>query len=340
MIVKPFKPAICAALVPLLLNGCGLRSGDSGSNDARQPHQHTASTVVRVGYSARDLESTVGFFRDVLDFELLEEASVDELPVAPGVMEIREARVARLRLGEEQIEITQYSPAGHPIPEDSASNDLWFQHLAIVVSDMDRAHERLVEHGVSAVSEGGPQTIPAWNAAAGGIRAFYFTDPERHVLEIIWYPPGKGSARWQEKGRLFLGIDHTAIAVSSTDKSLAFYEDVLGFVKVGESLNYGPEQEALSGVDGARVRITGLVGHGGMGIELLHYLEPDRGRPASPDTRLQDAWHWEITLETSNPNALIDRASAARALWSTGVSHFLQDPDNHVLRVILARSQL
>jgi catechol 2,3-dioxygenase-like lactoylglutathione lyase family enzyme len=337
MIVKLCKPATCATLVALLLHGCGPRSGDSGSIDT---HPQPALAVVRVGYSVRDLQTAVAFFREVLDFELLEETSVQNSTAALGAAEPRAARVARLRLGNEQIELTQYFPAGRPIPEDSASNDLWFQHLAIVVSDMDRAYERLVEHGVATVSEGGPQRIPEWNAAAGGIRAFYFTDPEHHVLEIIWYPEGKGSARWHENGRLFLGIDHTAIAVSSTDKSLAFYEDVLGFARAGESLNHGPEQAALSGVDGARVRITGLVGHGGMGIELLDYVEPGRGRPASPDTRLQDVWHWEITIASPNPEALIERARAARALWSTSVLNLLRDPDQHVLRVIGARSEL
>jgi hypothetical protein len=48
-------------------------------------------------------------------------------------------------------------------------------------------------------------------------------------LEIIFFPPGKGDSRWQSSGnKLFLGIDHTAIVVSSTQNSLKYYRDTLG----------------------------------------------------------------------------------------------------------------
>jgi catechol 2,3-dioxygenase-like lactoylglutathione lyase family enzyme len=41
----------------------------------------------------------------------------------------------------------------------------------------------------------------------------------------------------QTTGRLFLGIDHTAIVVSDTEASLKFYRDVLGMTVAGESEN-------------------------------------------------------------------------------------------------------
>jgi len=293
--------------------------------------------VIRVGYTVADVESTSAFFQDVLDFELLRRPEVDAIPDAPGRQNVQRSRVARLRLGREEIELTEYSPSGRPIPNDSASNDLWFEHVAIVVSDMHAAHRRLMEHGVQPVSTGGPQTIPESNPAAGGIRAFYFRDPEDHVLEIIWYPGDKGLDRWHSQERLFLGIDHTAIAVADTARSLEFYQGLLGFRKAGESLNSGPEQEALSGVKGARVEITGLAGCGGPGVEFLRYLAPGPGRPAPTDTRLQDAWHWEITIATRDAAAVVTRADAMGALWSakTSVAPLLiHDPDRHVLRVL------
>jgi catechol 2,3-dioxygenase-like lactoylglutathione lyase family enzyme len=310
-----------------VLAGCGPRPAESTL--AHMPAEG-ASTVVRVGYTVHDLDRVVAFFRQVLDFELLEE-SLPSDETAPNSLEAKMPRTARLLLGAEKIELTQYAAAGRPIPEDSASNDLWFEHLAIVVSDMDRAYQRLAAHGVFSVTTGRPQTIPMSNPAAGGIRAFYFEDPEGHVLELIWYPEGKRSERWLDQRRLFLGIDHTAIAVSNTDRSLAFYEGVLGFEKAGESFNHGPEQEALSGVDGARVRITGLVGEGGMGIELLEYLEPGPGRRTPLDTRLEDAWHWEISIASPRPDLLVHRAGAAGAVWN---GDLLRDPDQHAVRVL------
>src|SRR5262245_17083266 len=80
--------------------------------------------------------------------------------------------------------------------------------------------------------------------------------------------------------RLFLGIDHTAIVVNSTEASLACYRDTLGLRVVGQSENYGPEQERLNNVFGARLRITTLRAPAGPGVELLEYLTPRDGRPA------------------------------------------------------------
>jgi catechol 2,3-dioxygenase-like lactoylglutathione lyase family enzyme len=104
-----------------------------------------------------------------------------------------------MKLGEEVIELTEYlAPEGRPIPSGSRSNDHWFQHIAVVVSDMDKAYQQLRAHKVRHASTG-PQTIPASNKAAAGIRAFYFNDPDGHNLEIIYFPPGKGDPRWQKK---------------------------------------------------------------------------------------------------------------------------------------------
>jgi hypothetical protein len=60
---------------------------------------------------------------------------------------------------------------------------------------------------------------------------------------------------------------------------------------VGESENFGPEQERLNNVFGARLRITALRAPDGPGVELLEYLAPRDGRPFPPDTRASDLWH-------------------------------------------------
>lgn len=122
---------------------------------------------------------------------------------------------------------------------DSRSHDLWFQHIAIVVSDMDKGYQRLRQHRVKHVSTQ-PQIIPKSNPAAAGIRAFKFRDSDDHNLELLYFPPGKGDPRWQRTNKqLFSGIDHTAISISNTESSLKFYRDNLGLTVVGESLNTG-----------------------------------------------------------------------------------------------------
>ncbi len=147
--------------------------------------------------------------------------------------------------------------AERPIPTDARSNDLSFQHIAIIVSDMDTAYRVLRQNRVEHVSAY-PQTLPAWNRDAAGIKAFYFKDPDGHPLEILQFPPDKGDAEVARSSGIFLGIDHTAIVVSNTDASLAFYRDLLGMRVAGESDNYGDEQEHLNNVFGAHLRITSL----------------------------------------------------------------------------------
>jgi catechol 2,3-dioxygenase-like lactoylglutathione lyase family enzyme len=279
-------------------------------------------SVDTVGFTVSDMQREVTFFTSVLSFSQVDDREVagDGYEHAEGVFGLR-MRVVRLRLGEETLELTEYlAPRGRAIPEDSRANDRWFQHVAIVVSDIDRAYRLLRERGVESASTG-PQTLPAWNKAAAGIQAFYFKDPDHHFLEIIHFPAGKGNQRWQDtNGKLFLGIDHTAIVVESTEQSLRFYRDGLGLRVSGESENYGTEQEHLNNVFGARLRITSLRAAGGPGIELLEYLAPRGGRPAPQDGRSNDLWHWQTRLRVKAATGAVQRLSELHAgLVSAGV---------------------
>jgi catechol 2,3-dioxygenase-like lactoylglutathione lyase family enzyme len=212
---------------------------------------------------------------------------------------------------------------------------------------MDRAYARLRAHRVEHASPA-PQRLPDWNPNAGGIRAFYFKDPDGHALEVLWFPAGKGDARWQQAGgRLFLGIDHTAIVIADTERSLRCYRDALGLRVAGESENHGPEQERLNNVFGARLRITSLRAPGGPGVEFLEYLTPGDGRPVPVDARANDVAHWQTALVTGDAEAVArtTRGSACGMLSPAVVAPaepvlgfargiLLRDPDGHVLQVV------
>ena len=309
------------------------------------------SSVDSVGFTVADLDRSVAFFTEVLGFTKTSEEEVagGEWEHLTGVFGMR-ARVARLRLGEETLELTEYlAPRGRPIPDDMRGNDRAFQHVAIVVSDMERAYRVLRDHGVRHASTG-PQRLPDWNTNAGGIEAFYFRDPDGHFLELIAFPAGKGDPRWQRLaaagGPLFLGLDHTAIVVSDTDTSLRLYRDALGLRVAGESENWGTEQEHLNNVFGARLRITGLRAGAGPGIEFLEYLAPGGGRPAPIDLKANDLLHWETTLgspDVANASRRLRRpviffvspgdvAFAGGAPFRRGL--LVRDPDGHALRLV------
>jgi catechol 2,3-dioxygenase-like lactoylglutathione lyase family enzyme len=306
------------------------------------------TAVAAVGMTVADMDRAIEFYTNVLSFEKVSDVEVwgTEYEHLQGIFGLR-VRVVRLRLGSEAIELTEYlAPKGRPIPVDSRSNDRWFQHVAIIVSDMDRAYEWLRQHKVQHASTG-PQRLPDWNPNAGGIRAFYFKDPDGHSLEILQFPPGKGDPKWhQAKDKLFLGIDHTAIVVSDTEASLKFYRDLLGLKIVGTSENYGTEQEHLNNVFGARLRITSLRAASGPGIEFLEYLTPRDGRPISADEGANDLAHWQTRLITGDAAAAAQRVRAgAVAFVSPGVvtlpearlgftkGFLLRDPDGHVMQL-------
>ena len=268
--------------------------------------------VDSVGLTVHDMDAELKFFTKVLPFKQVSDEEVvgDDFEELFGVFGCR-ARVVRLQLGNEFISLTQFlAPRGRPIPVDSKSNDGWFQHVAIVVSDMEDAYAHLRKHNVEHASTG-PQTLPDWNPNAGGIKAFYFKDPEGHVLEIIWFPDGKGNPKWQGQKDLFLGIDHTAIAVSDTEEALKFYRDFLGMTVAGESENYGPEQERLNNVFGARLQITGLKAETGPGIELLEYLAPSNGLPYPVSTNMNDLWSWRTRLVVDSADDAMRAAKAS-----------------------------
>jgi catechol 2,3-dioxygenase-like lactoylglutathione lyase family enzyme len=315
------------------------------------PAQESASLVEAVGpieITVSDMDRAVNFYSKVLTFEKVSDVEIagEEYEHLEGVFGLR-IRVVRMKLGDESIDLTEYlAPKGRPIPVDARSNDRSFQHVAVIVSDMDKAYRWLRQNKVKHASSG-PQRLPDWNKNAGGIWAFYFKDPDEHPVEVLQFPPDKGAAKWHRStDKLFLGIDHTAIVVSDTDASLKFYRDLLGMRVAGESENYGNEQEHLNNVFGARLRITALRAATGPGIELLEYLAPRDGKPLPSDERANDIVHRQTVLFTASAGEAARRLYAARVKFvSSGVianqnaemgfskAFLVRDPDGHPMLI-------
>jgi catechol 2,3-dioxygenase-like lactoylglutathione lyase family enzyme len=307
-----------------------------------------ASAVDAIDVTVSDMDRAVNFYCGVLSFQKVSDVEVagEKYEHLEGVFGLR-MRVVRMRLGDEFIELTEYlAPKGRPIPLDARSNDRSFQHIAIIVSDMDKAYAWLRQTKVEHASSG-PQRLPDWNKNAAGIRAFYFKDPDGHPLEILQFPPDKGAKKWHRSSTaLFLGIDHTAIVVGDTENSLHFYRDPLGMRVAGESENYGTEQEHLNNVFGARLRITSLRAAAGPGIELLEYLAPRDGRPFPVDERANDVVHRQTAVLANNADTVAAEFSKEHAKFvSSGVvsesdgqlgfskAFLARDPDGHAILV-------
>ncbi len=134
--------------------------------------------------------------------------------------------------------------------------------------------------------------------------------------------------------------------VGDTGASLSFYRDLLGLHVAGESENYGPEQERLNNVFGARLHITSLRAGSGPGVEFLEYLAPRNGQPYPADEAPNDLVHWQTTIRVSDVESAALAARGAGQGWISpgpvqvpekelGFSRALlaRDPDGHVVQV-------
>jgi len=118
-----------------------------------------------------------------------------------------------------------------------------------------------------------------------------------------------GQDKWhQNSHNLFLGIDHSAIAISNTEQSLHFYRDLLGMQIDSRSLNWRATQSRLDNLPGAEVKITALRPvQNGVGIELLDYIVPGKGRTIPSDWKSCDIAHIQIKLVVNNLEQLVDK---------------------------------
>ncbi len=284
----------------------------------RRPEPPQVQRILRINRVVSDLGRAESFYRDGLGFRTVARGYAD--PEVLAALGLRDSRAQELvmRLGHQDVTLIRFATPGRPYPQDSRSDDLWFQHAAIVVKDMEAAYAQLCRNGAwSPISEGGPQLLPPSN---GAVRAFKLRDPDGHPLELLWFPHGQGRPVWHEGGSnsLFLGIDHSALSVASTGRSLPFYR-ALGFHVGEQSVNRGPAQERLDGLRDVKVRVTGLrlASACGPGLELLAYRPA--GRTAEPTSARDGITDW-VTLGIGLSHGKCFRA--------------LRDPDGHRLILV------
>jgi catechol 2,3-dioxygenase-like lactoylglutathione lyase family enzyme len=338
--------AACALALLLAVSGHAVLARERLAGDVER--------VKTIGFTVANLDRVAEFFEKVLQFEKVAEFRMvgSEYDTMQGVFNVN-MRIVHLKLGEQIIELTGYvsPPTGRPIPVSSFSNDAWFEHMAIVVRDMDAAYKVLQEANVRQVSAH-PIIIPESNPGAAGIKAIKFHDPEGHDLELIYFPTGKGDPSWQRpSNKLFLGIDHTAMTVGSTEKSVTFYRDLLGFQVGGTTLNTGSTQAVLDNLFNDTCLVTAMMpavapAH----VELLEYKTPAGGRPMPSDTKSNDLWHWQTTVVTKDIGSAAERLrktgaqfvtpeviaipQEARARLGFAKALMIRDPTGHALRLV------
>lgn len=272
----------------------------------------TLQAITGFSLVTANLPRLVRFYREVLGFAAHgEEKPIDAAEMALLGLSGRGRRQV-LSLGRQILSIDAFERPGRPYPADSDAASPWFQHLALVVDDMDGAYARLRD--VHPISQGGPQQLPNYDA---GVQALKFRDPDMHPLELLEFAPGKTPESWRNRrgleGQIGLGVDHSAISVADADRSAEFYRD-LGLGVGSRTLNHGPAQERLDGLSNVEVMVVPMeppeqaTPH----LELLGYRTP-KGR-AGPALQANDI-------------------AATRIVWRGRNATLIVDPDGHLHEV-------
>ena len=296
------------------------------------------SRVARIALVVDQIMDAELFFEEAFDFVTIDRrvchAADAELMGVPQAR-IRETVMA---LDEQEIALLSFDPPGKPYPHGSTSSDLWFQHFAIIVSDMEAAYARLTTVGrFTPISDDGPVRLPP---ASGSVSAFKFRDAEGHPLELLAFPAGEGPSAWEAKRAdgLFLGIDHSAIAVGDTARSVAFFEAAFGLTLGQQTENRGPEQARMDAVPDARVIVSGLMpSRAPPHVELLGYRVGAR-RPIDGAATSRDIAATHFVLETPHLDTVVEALTLHRARFvSPGIvamadgarAIMVLDPDGH-----------
>lgn len=310
--------------------------------------------LINISQTTVNLQKQIDWYTTNIGFSCISETRIEgswlgELIGVSGAV----INKASLKLGNEFLELWEFEEATIlkndkivplPIPEDSQSNDLWFQHICIVVSNLNEAFNKGA-HNATQISRS-LVTLPESNKDAANIQAVKIKDSIGHPLELLKFPKDKGDQRWHKtNSKLFMGIDHTAIGVSDTQKSIKFYSELLGLKIVGNGVNTGKEQDDLDGLINAKVVITSLrPSDNGMGIEFLDYQLPNPIRKKRLHPRATDLNEWRIMLLVEDIESTHKKLSSILSansigpivpipsdLWGGTLAFQVRDPDGHAL---------
>lgn len=135
------------------------------------------------GIQVADLERSLGFYRDILGFEVVfqwnpQAEYIRTITGYPGA-DIH-AAILRLPKSDVFLEILEYRNVDRA-PVDTRTANPGTAHLAFFVDDCDALYEELTAKGVPAVS---PPVTPTIGPNTGG-RAVYMIDPDGIRVELI-----------------------------------------------------------------------------------------------------------------------------------------------------------
>ena len=131
-----------------------------------------------------------------------------------------------------------------------------------------------------------------------------------------------------------IAADHTGFTVANLERSVAFWQDVLGFELSHRTHQTGELASEITGVPGAEISLAVLKGYGHK-IELLEYLAPPDCKQ-HVDLRPCDVGSVHVALTVDNLEAVLS-AIAASGWKAAGKSQTLKTGPNAGKRVVYVR---
>jgi catechol 2,3-dioxygenase-like lactoylglutathione lyase family enzyme len=132
-----------------------------------------------------------------------------------------------------------------------------------------------------------------------------------------------------------IAADHTGITVSNLERSLEFWQNVLGFEFSHRAHQTGQMAEEITGVKAAELKLAVVKAPGGHKIELLEYLAPT-DRKKHVDLRPCDVGHVHVAFTVENLDLLLEKIAVSG--WkAAGKPQTLTTGPNAGKRVVYVR---
>jgi catechol 2,3-dioxygenase-like lactoylglutathione lyase family enzyme len=131
-----------------------------------------------------------------------------------------------------------------------------------------------------------------------------------------------------------IAADHTGITVSNLERSLEFWQNVLGFEFSHRAHQTNKMASEITGVAGAEIKLAVVKAPGGHKIELLEYLAPPDRKHVN--LRPCDVGSAHIALTVDKLDAILEKIAASG--WkAAGKPQTLKTGPNAGKRVVYVR---
>jgi catechol 2,3-dioxygenase-like lactoylglutathione lyase family enzyme len=182
--------------------------------------------ISHVGYFVSDLPKALGFWHGLFGYDEAYSLNV------PGTDKVR---IAFVKINDHQhIELFTDAPTSPPN---------FMSHICFTVDNVEQMRAYLRSKGFEVKPGNGGKTRT-------GDYAFEIKDPDGTLVEFVQTLPtgmeAQAAGKFEPESRISPAIYHVGFLVGNTPKSLAFYEDVLGFK---ETWRGGRDPKVLSWIN-------------------------------------------------------------------------------------------